>query len=83
MANNSDADNISLDDALTATSQMMLRELPEHISVGPIPEGATHIANLPMKEFPSCKIHVLIHAVALSRKVAARSFEVPLAHTIP
>ena len=45
-----DADNIKFQEALEATSQMVLREPSEHVCVGPMPEGAINILNLPIRE---------------------------------
>ena len=45
-----DADNIHFSQAKEATEQMVLRELHEHVCVGPMPLGAVNIANLPLRE---------------------------------
>ena len=52
-----DADNICFAQAVEATEQMVLRELQDHVAVGPSPEGAINIANLPIRECPVSKYH--------------------------
>ena len=49
-----DADNIRFTEAEGATDQMVLRELHEHVCVGPMPVGAINIVNLPIRESLTC-----------------------------
>ena len=48
-----DADSIHFAQAKEATEQMVLRELHEHVCVGPMPSGAINITNLPIRSFLS------------------------------
>lgn len=45
-----DPSNVSLEAALQATSAMSLRDLPQHVVVGPQPPGAVTITDLPLKD---------------------------------
>ena len=56
-----DADNICFAQATEATEQMILKELTEHVAVGPGPEGAINILNLPIRECLTWKICISIH----------------------
>ena len=48
-----DPSNIRLQDAIDATSPMSLRDLPDHVCVGPMPPGAITILDLPLRELDS------------------------------
>ena len=50
LASEMDADNICFNEAKEATEQMVLRELQEHVAVGPMPQGAINLTNLPIRE---------------------------------
>ena len=45
-----DAENINFETAVEAVSDMQLRDLHEHVVVGPMPAGAVSIVGLPMRE---------------------------------
>ena len=84
-----DADNIKFQEALEATSQMMvLRELSEQVCVGPMPEGAINILNLPIREplalidFPLVsKNNIVEYIIRLFRFRATNQFT-PMRHVI-
>lgn len=44
------ADNIHLDNAVSATQGLFLRDLPAHVCVGPMPPGALLTTDLPLKD---------------------------------
>ena len=54
-----DADSIHFAQAKEATEQMVLRELHEHVCVGPMPSGAINITNLPIRELLIRNMNVL------------------------
>ena len=43
-------DDLHLDNAIEATKSLFLRELPEHVCVGPMPPGALNALELPLKD---------------------------------
>ena len=43
-------DNMSLSDAIEATEHLTLRDLPQHVHVGPLPIGSVTPSTLPLKE---------------------------------
>ena len=45
-----DPENITLQDALKATSDLYLRRLPQHIQVGPMPRGIVSPLVLPLRD---------------------------------
>ena len=45
-----DASNITLEDAIQATEFMSMRDLPEHVYVGPMPLGSVLLTDLPRKD---------------------------------
>ena len=45
-----DPENICFQQAKEATEDMVLRELHEHVCVGPMPEGAINVLTLPIRE---------------------------------
>ena len=45
-----DASNITLEDAIQATEFMSMRDLPEHVYVGPMPPGSVLLTDLPLKD---------------------------------
>ncbi|CAE7742074.1 unnamed protein product [Symbiodinium necroappetens] len=47
---NMDPENITLQDALKATSDLYLRRLPQHIQVGPMPRGIVSPLVLPLRD---------------------------------
>ena len=46
-----DPENMSLSDAIEATEHLVLRDLPAHVPVGPLPVGPLTPSTLPLKEF--------------------------------
>ena len=52
-----DPENICFQQAKHATADMVLRGLPEHVCVGPMPEGAINILTLPIRESPGYGRH--------------------------
>lgn len=48
-----DPGNIKLQDAIDATAAMSLRELPDHVCVGPMPPGAITPLELPLRDLDS------------------------------
>ena len=54
-----DADSTHFAQAKEATEQMVLRELHEHVCVGPMPSGAINITNLPIRELLIRNMNVL------------------------
>ena len=50
LASEMDADNIWFNEAKEATDHMVLRELQEHVAVGPMPQGGINVTNLPIRE---------------------------------
>ena len=44
------ADNIHLDNAVSATQGLFLRDLPAHVCVGPMPPGALLATDLPLND---------------------------------
>eukprot|EP00434_Breviolum_minutum_P022844 symbB.v1.2.020156.t1/scaffold1679.1/size106129/4 len=44
-------DNMSLSDVIEATEHLVLRDLPAHVPVGPLPVGPLTPSTLPLKEF--------------------------------
>ncbi|OLQ02920.1 hypothetical protein AK812_SmicGene14187 [Symbiodinium microadriaticum] len=46
-----DADNICFNEAKEATEQMVLRELQEHVAVGPMPQGLFAFPNVAIRHF--------------------------------
>ncbi|CAK9084333.1 Uncharacterized protein SCF082_LOCUS40067 [Durusdinium trenchii] len=45
-----DPENMSLTSAIDATEHLLLRELPAHVHVGPLPQGLVTPLTLPVKE---------------------------------
>ena len=45
-----DPENIALGDALEATNDLYIRQIPQHIRVGPMPAGAVTPVLLPLRE---------------------------------
>ena len=43
-------DEVHFNQAKEATADMVLREMHEHVCVGPMPVGVINITNLPMRE---------------------------------
>ena len=45
-----DAGEINLEKAKTATKSLVLRDLPAHVMVGPMPVGSVSVTDLPLRD---------------------------------
>ena len=67
------ADNIHLDNAVSATQGLFLRDLPAHVCVGPMPPGALLATDLPLNDLnvssPNIK-HLSPTPAAMAPKLA-------------
>ena len=45
-----DAENLTLSNALEATNELLLKQLPQHVKVGPMPLGPVHPSVLPLRD---------------------------------
>lgn len=69
-----DAANTRLQDAINASSAMSLRDLPDHICVGPMPPGSITVNELPLRDLDP-KSTGLKHVFDLVLDISSKTFD--------
>ena len=69
-----DPSNISFQDAIRTTEHMVMRDLPDHVHVGPSPPGSVLVTDLPLKDLDPSS-HSLKHFPDLVIDIPAASVD--------
>ena len=69
-----DPSNISFQDAIRTTEHMVMRDLPDHVHVGPSPPGSVLVTDLPLKDLDPSS-HSLKHFLDLVIDIPAASVD--------